>query len=173
MRRHEVRQRLALGIVGGGLVAALGLAGCSGLFAPRVDLPTLYVGDIERRGDEGSALVSVSSVPGGGLAAIQFGEAGHGAIALAGIDPTSVHVEGEGGFIVLAETWDETGGSLVAANPAGGTTSGAILRLRFACTDERPTLTVSQSHVVLASDAGWLVTSWTLKTGADYAYYSR
>ncbi len=162
---------LASGVLGGAIV--LGLAACDGIFETSAELPTLYVGDVQARGTDGSVLVSVVGMPAGGLAAIQFGEVCAAAIALSGIDPASVEVEGVNGFVVLAREFDTAGGAVIAANGADGVVGGDILRFTFTVTGVDPTFVVAKALVKLASDECEFVGTWALKTGADAVYIAR
>lgn len=153
--------------------ALLCLAGCFGLFPDPVGLATLFVGEVQVTGSEGYVLVSVADMPGGGLAAIQFGEVGNEAIALTAIDPASVKIEERNGFTVLAQQFGAAGGTLIAANPAGGVVGGEVLKFTFTVTGPSPLFTVTKAKVTLASDAGVFITTWDLKTTADAVYYTR
>ena len=124
-------------------------------------------------GGEGHVLVSAADMPGGGLAAIQFGEVANEAIALSAIDPASVKIEGKNGFMVLAQHFGAAGGTLVAANAAGGVAGGEVLKFTFTVTGPNPVFTVTEAKVTLASDAGVFITTWDLKTTADAVYYTR
>lgn len=165
------RLRLYIGV---GLLAALfcGIVACSGFWNTAPKLGTLVVGPVVVTGTNGYVLVSVTDMPSGGLAAIQFGTVGDEAIALSGIDPSSVVIEGKNGFLVLGEDFatNPGKGTLLAANAATGVAAGEVLRLTFMVTSPNPTFTVTKSRVTLASDANVIISAWNLSTKA---YYTR
>jgi len=151
----------------------LALSGCSGFFSTPPQLGTLIVGSVQRTGASGYVLVSVADMPGGGLAAVKLGEVGHEAILLTDIDPASVKIEGKNGFILLAQKFGASGGVVVAADAAGGVVGGEVLKFTFTVTGPNPAFAVVKANIELASDAEAFITTWNLKTTADYDYYTR
>ncbi len=166
------RRRSACLLATGSLGAAIGLVAC-GLFTTPAGLPTLYVGDVQASGNNGYVLVSIVAMPAGGLAAVQFGEMGSEAIALNDIDPASVEVEGQNGFVILAEAFRVSGGAVIAANGSDGVMSGDILRFTFTVTGDNPTFAVTKASVRLVSSDDEFLATWVLKTAADAVYIAR
>jgi len=157
-----------------GLLAALlcGIVACSGFWNTAPKLGSLVIGPVVVTGSDGYVLVSVTNMPSGGLAAIQFGTVGDEAIVLSGVDPSSVVIEGKNGFLVLAKdfTTNPGKGTLLAANAATGVAAGEVLRFTFNVTGPNPAFTVTKLKVTLASDANVIISAWNLSTKA---YYTR
>jgi hypothetical protein len=149
-----------------------GIIACSGFWKTAPKLGTLVIGPVVMSGTDGYVLVSVTDMPSGGLAAIQFGTVGDEAIVLSGIDPSSIAIEGRSGFVVLAKDFatPPDKGTLLAANASTGVTAGEILRLTFKATGSNPAFTVTKSKVTLVSDANVVISTWNLSTKA---YYTR
>jgi hypothetical protein len=153
------------------LVLVLLLSGCMAFWETPQGTARLMVGDVVVTGTESSALVSVVNMPGGGVAAIQFGSVGAGALSLSGIDAASVRVEGRNGFVVLAAAFDAAGeGALVAASGVGGVADGEVFRFTFDVTGPHPSVAVSKGRVSLVSAASLWIEDWEI---ADDAYYAR
>jgi hypothetical protein len=157
-----------------GLLSALlcGIVACSGFWNTAPQLGTLVVGPVVVTGIDGYVLVSVTDMPSGGLAAIQFGTVGDEAITLSSIDPSSVAIDGKSGFIVLAKDFatNPGKGALLAAIASTGVTAGEVLRFTFKITGPNPVFTVTKSKVTLASDSNVIISTWNLSTKA---YYTR
>ena len=151
----------------------LGLSACMGFFDTGLQLPKLFISDITVTGAQGTVFIAVAEMPGTGAASIDFGTVADPAIAITGIDETTVVVEGLGGFTELAWEFTATGGTLVAANAATGVVGGQIVKVTFAVNGPNPTFTISDTAKVkvhIGSDAGALIatTAWTLGTEAYY-----
>jgi len=169
VRRVEARVRKRGATI---LVLVLLLSGCVAFWETPQGTARLMVGDVVVTGTEGSVLVSVANMPGGGVAAIQFGSVGAGALLLSGIDAASVQAEGRNGFVVLAAAFDVTAGegALVAASGVGGVADGEVLRLTFDVTGPRPSFALAKTRVTLVSAASLWIEDWEV---ADEAYYAR
>lgn len=156
----------------GGVVLVLIIAACAGFWNTPAQLGKLIVGPVQVTGSEGYVLVSVADMPGGGLAAIQFGSIGDEAVDFTGIDPASIRVEGKNGFVVLAEAFDVAPGTgaLIAANGTTGVVGGEILKFTFTVTGAHPTFMVTKAKVTLVSDANVFITAWDLSATT---YYTR
>jgi hypothetical protein len=159
-------------LVASGLLALtlVGIVACSGLWNTAPKLGTLVIGPVVVTGADGYVLVSVTDMPSGGLAAIQFGTVGDEAITLSSIEPSSIAIEGKNGFIVLAQdfTTNPGKGTLLAANASKGVTAGEILKFTFKVTAPGAAFTVAKSKVTLASDANVIISAWNLSTKAYY-----
>lgn len=156
----------------GGVVLALIIAACAGFWNTPAQLGKLIVGPVQVTGSEAYVLVSAVDMPGGGLAAIQFGSVGDEAIAFTSIDPASLRIEGKNGFVVLADAFETTPGkgALIAANGTTGVVGGEILKFTFTVTGAHPTFTVTKAKVTLVSDANAFITAWDL---SGTTYYTR
>jgi len=154
------------------LVLVLLLSGCTAFWEEPQGTAHLMVGDVVVTRTEGSVLVSVANMPGGGAAAIQFGSVGAGAVSLSGIDAASVQVEGCNGFVVLAVAFDVAAGegALVAASGVGGVADGEVLRFTFDVTGPHPSFVLAEARVTLVSAASLWIGDWEV---ADAAYYAR
>jgi len=162
---------VVLGLLATGMI--LGLSACMGFFDTGLQEAKLFVSDIIVTGAQGTVFIAVADMPGTGAASIAFGTVADPAIAITGIDETTVVVEGLGGFTELAWEFTATGGTLVAANAATGVVGGQIVKVTFAVKDPNPTFTISDTAKVkvhIGSDAGALIatTAWTLGTEAYY-----
>lgn len=155
-----------------GAILLIVLAACSGFWNTAPKLGTLVIGPVVVNGTDGYVLVSVTEMPGGGLAAIEFGTVGDEAITFSSIDPSSVAVEGKSGFAVLAKDFatNPGKGTLLAATASAGVTAGEILRFTFKVTGPSPAFTVTKLKVTLASDSNVIISAWNLSTKA---YYTR
>jgi len=155
-------------VVVGSLTVMLTIAACAGFWKTPVQLGKLVVGGVNVTGSQGTVLVSVADMPGGGLGAIQFGEVGGEAISFTNIDPVSIQVEGKNGLVVLAQTFGSGSGALIAAG-CDGVVGGEILKFTFTVTGPNPTFIVTKVKLTLASDANARITAWDLGTTAYYA----
>jgi hypothetical protein len=153
------------------VVVSLITAACAGFWNTPAQLGKLIAGPVQVTGTAGYVLVSVADMPGGGLAAVQFGTIGGEAIAFTNIDPASIRIEGKNGFVVLAEAFDVTPnkGALIAANGTTGVVGGEILRFTFTVTGANPTFSVTKAKVKLVSDTNAFITAWELSSTAYYA----
>jgi len=155
-----------------GLGLALVLTACMGFWNTPVQLAKLLVSDVVVTGTQGTVYIAVADMPSGGAASIEFGTVGDPAIAITGIDQTTIAVEGLTGFTALAWQFTATGGTLIAANGNTGVVSGQILKITFAVTAVSPTFTVPDpTKVAIGSDLNTpipVTTTWTLDTTADY-----
>ena len=162
-------RRILLGSLAIGLLIVV--VACAGFWNTPTQLGKLIVGPVQVAGTGGYVLVSVADMPGGGLAAIQFGTVGGEAIAFTNIDPASIQIEGKNGFVVLAEAFGVTSGkgALIAANGTTGVVGGEILKFTFTVAGANPTFTVTKSKVTLVSDANAFITAWELSSTVYYA----
>jgi len=160
-------QRVALGMLAVALV--LGLSACMGFFDTGFQEATLFVSDIMVTGAQGTVFIAVADMPGTGAASIDFGTVADPAIAITGIDETTIVVEGLGGFTELASQFTATDGTLVAANPNTGVVGGQIVKVTFEVTAANPTFTVNTAKVHIGSDADVMLSAaaWALGT-EDY-----
>lgn len=159
--RRMVAIALAVGMI-------LGLAACMGFWNTPLQLAKLFVSDITVTGSQGTVYIAVADMPSGGAASIGFGTVGDPAIAITGIDQTTIAVQGLTGFTALAWQFTATGGTIIAANATTGVVSGQILKITFEVTAVAPTFTVPDTtKVAIGSDLNTLITGWTRGT-ADY-----
>ena len=150
-------------------VLLLGISACSGFWNTPLQLAKLLVSDVVVTGAQGTVLISVADMPSGGAASIEFGIVGDPAITIAGIDETTIVVEGLTGFTELDWQFTATDGSLIAANATTGVVSGQILKITFTVTGANPTFTVADTaKVKIGSDLNTLISAWTLDTTTHY-----
>lgn len=147
-------RRVVLGLLTVSLI--LGLSACGGFWNTPVQLGKLIVSDVVVAGASGYVLISVADMPDTGLASIQFGTVDVPAIAIAGIDKTTIAVQGLTEFMPLAWQFTDTSGTLLAANGSTGVVSGQILKITFAVTGANPAFTVDTTKVTLI---GWNTSS--------------
>ena len=162
---------VALGLLATALV--LGLAACIGLWNTPVQLAKLLVSHVTVTGVQGTVYIAVADMPSGGAASIEFGTVGDPAVAITGIDQTTIAVQGLSGFTELAWKFTSTGGTIIAANETTGVISGQILKITFEVTAANPTFTVDETKMEIGSDLNTLIpvtTMWTL--GAE-DYYTK
>jgi len=133
--RRAAATALAVGII-------LGLAACMGFWNTPLQLAKLLVSDIVVTGTQGTVYITVADMPSGGAASIEFGTVGDPAIAITGIDQTTIAVQGLTGFTALAWQFTSTGGTLLAANVTTGVVSGQILKITFEVTTAAPTFLI-------------------------------
>ncbi len=158
--RRAAAIALAVGMI-------LGLAACMGFWNTPVQQAKLFVSGITVTGSQGTVFIAVADMPSGGAASIEFGTVGDPAIAITGIDQTTITVQGLTGFAALAWQFTATGGTIIAANANTGVVSGQILKITFAVTAANPTFAVNASKVDIGSDLNTLIAAWTLGT-EDY-----
>ena len=169
-----MRSRTRLAVVG--LLAmglAVGLTACmGGWFNPQV-VATLIIGDPVAKGGNYEVLISVASMPDGGLASIAVDDLG---FTYTNVDGSSVVATGLNGFVVLAQDFTTTlgKGRLTAPNAATGVEGGTIISITFTATGANPTFTildVDKAKVSLGSHQNTWITTWDL--GTDKAYYAK
>ena len=152
-------------------VLLLGLSACMGFWKTPLQLAKLLVSDITVTGAQGTVIISVADMPSGGAASIEFGTVGDPAIAIVGIDETTIAVEGLTGFTELAWQFTATGGTLIAAHANAGLVSGQIVKITFVVTGANPTFLVPDTtKVAIGSDLNTLIPTiaWTLDATTDY-----
>ena len=159
------------------VVLALGLTACmGGWFTPQLRV-TLIVGDSVAKGGKFEVIISVTNMPDGGLAGIQFGTVGNEALTFTNVKMASVVATGLNGFIVTAKDFTTTPnkGSLIAVNAATGIEGGTVLKLTFEATAANPTVTVEQAtvKVKLSSALNTWIALGQLLYGSDKAYYAK
>ena len=162
--RRAAAIALAVGIT-------LGLAACMGFWNTQLQLAQLLVSGVTVTGSQGTVFIAVADMPSGGAASIEFGTVGDPAIAITGIDHTTIAVQGLTGFTELAWQFTSTGGTLLAANVTTGVVSGQILKITFEVTTAAPTFLIpNTTKVAIGSDLNTLIptTAWTLDTTTDY-----
>ena len=146
------------------------LTACIGFWDTPIQLANLLVSDVMVIGTQGTVFIAVADMPDGGAASIQFGTVANEAIAFANIDVSTITIEGENGFVVLAEeftTIPSGKGTLIAANANTGIVSGQILKFTFEVTGANPTFSVDTAKVEIGSDLNTLITAWD-SSSLDY-----
>jgi len=154
-------------VIVGGLAILLITAACIGFWNTPAPIGQVIVGDVVVVGTQGTVLIAVADMPGGGLASIQFGDADDPAIVMTNIDPATVQVEGRNGFVITAENFDATGGSLIALNMAA-VERNEILKFTFRVGPGTPEFDVDASKVTLGSDGEAPIALWDLSTPTYY-----
>ena len=154
------RGLLAVGII-------LSLAGCMGAwFEPSKD-PTLFLGEPVISEGQGEALISVTNMPDGGLAAIQVDLGG---MTYNTEKISDLEIAGINGFIVLKSQFAEGKGGFMLINIFAGVETGAILKLTFKASGNVKIgdIVLIKDQITLVSDALALITTWNLP-----AYYAK
>lgn len=155
------------------LGVAIGLTACmGGWFNPQL-AATLIIGAPVAKGGNYEVLISVASMPDGGLASIAVDDLG---FTYTNVDGTSVVATGLSGFVVLAQDFITTPGKgrLTAANAATGIGGGTIIKIIFTATAANPTFIIAQvdkGKVTLGSHQNTTIGTWSLDT--DKAYYAK
>ena len=143
---------------------AISITSCIGFWDTPLQLGKLIVSDVVVTGSGGYVLVSVADMPGGGLASIQFGTVGDEAIDFTNIAASSIEIEGQSGFVPLAQdfTTNAYKGSAIAANAVTGIDGGVVLKFTFTITGSPATFTIDATKVSLGSHANAMITGWEL-----------
>jgi len=167
VRTRWVAASLLLLGVGIGLTACMG-----GWFNPQL-AATLIIGAPVARGGGYEVLISVASMPDGGLASIAVDDLG---FTHTNVDGNSVVATGLNGFVVLAQDFVTTPGRgrLTAVNAATGIEGGTIIEVTFTAIGANPAFTIEQADkgkVSLGSHHNTTIGTWTLGTGK--AYYAK
>ncbi len=162
-------------VVGGLLALALGLAGCFFISRPPITEATLVFSDLTGSvGGQGEITVSVSEMPGGGLAVIVVGMSATGGLLYdpAQFQPTDV--VGLNGFTVLAWGTFDAGGGLrhlrfVAVNPHGVVTGDVakIVGNRVGAGE----FNFQATNIELADASANPIATYTLVTGKTPPYF--
>ena len=132
MNRRIRGAMLALGVIG----LTIGLTACME-WLTGTEIPTLLLGPVNIvAGGRGEIVLSVKSMPGGGIASL--------AVVLGGIayDQTkiaNVAIEPLAGFMTLAEQFDADDGGFLIAHSCSGLPDGALCKITFDATND-PTL---------------------------------
>ena len=155
------------------LVVGIGLAGCmGGWFNPQL-VATLIIGAPVAKGGGYEVLLSVASMPDGGVASIAVDDLG---FTYTDVDGDSVVASGVNGFVVLVQDFVTTPGKgrLTAVNAVVGVEGGTIVTITFKATGANPTFTIEQADkgkVSLGSHQNTTIGTWELDTGK--AYYAK
>jgi len=166
VRQPEKRVRsltVAVWIV---VIAAGVLAGCFGPWLRGEPTPALYLGEPAIVAGQGQLLISVASMPNGGLAGIQVDLGG---LLFDEEKVSNLVVEGLNGFAVLIQQFVDGEGGFILAN-VSGIESGPILRLTFDVHGnvKYGDIQLLADSVTLVDDAFLLVEDWSTP-----AYYAR
>ncbi len=154
---------------------AISLFGCMGKWFTQTQVASLIIGNPVISGTTGTILVSVTSMPAKGLAALAVQAGG---LTLPKASVTNVDVTGLNGFTVVAQEYDSATGDVlfVVVNANAGSTGGTVAKITFTVTG---TITVAQvvtdaSHMQLGSAQNTLITNWQIVGGTNgKAYYAK
>ena len=157
--RKVVTVSLGIGVV-------LGLSACMGFWNTPQQQASLIFGPLTVAGARGEFVISVTSMPSGGLASISLE-------SLAGFyaGMKNLAVEGLNGFTILASEFDDATGTakFVAACANGGAEDGTVAKISFEV-DGTPAIDVTTKvgTVALGSDSNTIITGYQTVTGKDY-----
>ena len=163
-RRRTTRKHVpAAGFM---ILLACALAGCFGPWFASVPVPKLYLGEPNIENGQGTVLVSVASIPNGGLAAIQVDPGG---LLYDEEKLSNLVVEGLNGFAVLIQQFADGEGGFILMNTSG-VESGLILRLTFETHGNvrYGDIRLLVDSIILVDDALLLIDDWNTP-----AYYAR
>ncbi len=149
------------------------LTSCFGNWFTAPTIAKLIVSDPVSVGGRYEVMISVTDMPSGGVAGIQFGTETDPAIAFTNVDVSTITADGLSGFEVPSQKYtagDPAQGCLMAVNGAASIESGPVLKLSFEATGD-PTVTVDEGRVSLSNGAPGWITGWDAAT--DIAYYTK
>jgi len=164
---------ILIGLLAGLLAGTL--FGCMGNWFTQTQKASLIFGDPVISGGTGTILVSVTSMPSGGLASLAVKAGG---LTLPKTKVSSINVIGLNGFTVLAQDYNTNTGAVrfVISNANTGSTGGTVAKVTFNASGSiaASEITTASSDMQLGSAQNTLITNWEAVGGTNgKAYYAK